>query len=86
MANSLEELRKRYSTLTTEELFEIAATKSNEYQPRAVGVAQEELRRRGVPEGGTAELRERAEAERQAAVDIEERPLSVRLCSSLSTS
>ena len=51
MSESLEELRKRYQTFATDDLFAIVTTDSNDYRPAAVRIAHEELRRRGVPEG-----------------------------------
>ena len=79
MSDPLEELKKRYSALETDELFAIVHNDSHQYRPEAVRIAREELAGRGIPQEGTVELRYNAERGRREGIADEGAPLSTGL-------
>ncbi len=51
-----EELENKYKTLETDELILIASANEDEYEAETIALAKAELKRRGVPENGAAQI------------------------------
>jgi hypothetical protein len=79
MADTWDDLRKRYAALTVEELCAIANLEPHQYRPEAVRIAQEELVRRGVSAPEVAEIHEGIATETRARLATEEQSLSAGL-------
>lgn len=79
MASQPDEMRQRYASMSTEELFAIAHTDREQYRPEAVALALEEMTRRNIPAEGPADLILEAEAEQREVRERELKPLPLGL-------